>query len=223
MVNLGNVVTDVIDNTRQSVELTEQQRRALEIECDAYDADVSTAKVELVKLTTLMPSPGTEQDPKTRAAMYWDILKLELSPENISRVCRSAMVGRVSNRPFLPLPSELISYANTYFQRRDPVRKDPRLPQPKGEQLRLAAPEHRLLTKADDISGNDVRKQAAHQLRNLAAQIGNGNEMLDQISGKPKSPIDYATPIVVSGSLKPHIDKIKHDIVALKEEFVDGG
>jgi len=219
MNSLGNIAVAALSNTHEVVAMTEQQRRVFEIECDAYDADVSAAKVELVKLTTIMPSPGTEQDPETRAAMYWDILKGELSPENISRVCRSAMAGRVSSKPFLPLPSELIGYANTYFQRRDPVRQDPRLRQ--NQQLRLAAQEHRLLTRFDDINADDIRKQIVTQFRNLAAQMRNRNEMPSQVVDKPITPIDHAKPPIISGSLKPHIEKIAVEMAALEQECGD--
>jgi hypothetical protein len=217
MNSLGDIVTSTLSNTQKIVEMTEPQRRAFEIECDAYDADVSAAKVELVKLTTLMPSPGTEQDPGTRAAMYWDVLKGELSPENISRVCRSAMAGRVSSKPFLPLPSELVGYANTYFQRRDPVRQDPRLHK-KRSQLLLAALEHRFLTKAEEINADTIRKQVTDQFRSLARELRKRNEMLDRLAEKPRAPIDHTKSPVISGSLKPHIDRIALKMAALEQE-----
>lgn len=221
MDSLGKIAVTELSNTYRTVAMTEQQRRAFVIECDAYDADVGAAKVELVKLTTLMPSPGTEQDPETRAAMYWDILKGELSPENISRVCRSAMAGRVSSKPFLPLPSELIGYANTYFQRRDPVRQDPRVHQK--PQSRLAAQEHRLLTKSDEINADDVKDKIRDQFRNLASQIRNRNEMLDRLANKRHAvaEIDHTKAPVISGSLRPHIDRIARETAVLEQECGD--
>jgi hypothetical protein len=226
--SIGSAVTGALTNSKECISMTDEQRAVFDDDCAAYDADVDAAKVELVKLATLLPAPGTEQDPKTRAAIYWDILKLELSPENISRVCRSAMAGRVSSTPFLPVPGDLIAYANTYFQRRDPVRQDPRRFPSKPAQLRLSAPEHKLLTDKDNITPDTIRKQIAHQFRLLAKRMGTpdvetGTTPTPQATGvrvdangRPRvyrdngfqAGADHTKPLTISDSLRAALNRM---------------
>lgn len=158
MDSIGNIVNLALEPRKKIEELTPAERQDFYLDCEKYDAEVKSAKAELFKLTSLMPSPGTEQDPETRAALFWDILKTELSPLNIASVCRSAMRGDVGEGTFLPPPARLISYARERFQGREPLRRDPRIAGPGAEpaQRHYSAPEHKLL-------GNDYREQDLRQ------------------------------------------------------------
>lgn len=179
MNSLGDVATKAIAIAKEAVELTPEQREKLQRDCISYDGDVKRAKAELLKLTSLMPSPGTEQDPETRAAMFWDVLKTELSPEHIGAVCRSAMRGSVGGDRFLPTPAQLIGYALKWYQRREPVRKDPRIagPAAKPLQLRYAAAEHKPIGAEYDRprQSEDERKRLTDKIR---AEMHRANDAL---------------------------------------------
>ena len=207
MDSLGNAATEAIGTAKKQFEMTPEQLKRFEGDCKRYDIEVAAAKAELFKLTSVMPSPGTEQDPATRAALFWDILKTELSPANISAVCRSGMRGDVTGGKWLPSPAELISYGRTWFQRRYPVRGDPRLAGPRREPLRLSAPEHRLLTERDEIPADELARVST-QFRNLADRM-KAQVDFEQQSVRPKPvPIDHSAPIAIGPSLREKLDDI---------------
>lgn len=160
---------DIISFPQPKQPMPEQSKQFI-LDCESYDAAVAEAKAEIFKLISLMVSPGSEQDPETKTAIFWDILKTGLSPENVSKVCRSAMRGSVSGSKFLPTPAELISYANQWFQKRDPVKQDPRLVVPL-VQPRISAGEHKLLPPIDKPNSEDERARIARNFKNLAADF----------------------------------------------------
>lgn len=176
MDKLGETVDIVLKSASKESGCTPEEIHHYRRDCMAYDREADAAKAELLKLLNFMPSPGTEQDPKTRAVLYWDILKTELSPGNIAAVCRSAMRGNVGDSRFMPTPPQMIAYGRQWFQRRDPVRLDPRIagPRAKPALVTYAAPEHKHLPAGNyretGARADDCKRLADKIRREISAE-----------------------------------------------------
>ena len=160
--NKFNQLSEVIN---QRAGMTNNERRIFDEECARYDLEVDKAKSELLKMINILPAPGVERDPETRAAIYWGILKSELSPGSISRVCRRAMAGNIGKEKWLPVPGELIRFAKENWIQVGPVYADPRNPVPAA----LAPPEH-LRLEGRFYSGTQFRSDETARIgRNFRA------------------------------------------------------
>lgn len=140
---LGAIATSVLTRGQQRGSMSIAEKQTFDEDCAKYDLEIEKAKAELLKMASRIPSPGTEQDPETTAAVYWEILKTELSPLSIALVCRKALAGYVGNPSFLPTPGALVQFAKAwgnFIQCGELVKIDPRLGPP--IQPQLAAPEH---------------------------------------------------------------------------------
>lgn len=168
----------------QPQSMTADGKRIFDNECAAYDLEVEQAKSALLRMIGIMPSPGTEQDAETRAAIYWDVLKGELSPSAIARVCKRALAGDTGSAKWLPMPGELIRFARDNWIQCGPAEIDPRLRAP--VQSRLGPPEHKRLGReyGDAQFMADEQARLARQWKNFAAEMARLNAGL-HAAGKP--------------------------------------
>jgi hypothetical protein len=166
MEKLGTIASRAIDTALP--QRTPEQAYAFEAECAAYDAAIDQAKAEVFKMVSHMPAPGVDQDPRTAAAVYWDFLKHELSPENIVLVCRAAMRGDVNpDSDFRPIVARLISYGRKHFQWSQPIKRDPRIANPIKPKL---LPEHEQLSAHESARIGDKMRELAREIRADSAE-----------------------------------------------------